>query len=173
MRTPSVPSALRRVAVGVALLLAAGLAGFGGSALAGGGPTFSDVPPSHPFSDEIEWLADSGITTGYPDGTFRPGAPVTRQAMAAYLERVNAGTYTREVQRAFPEARTQWTASVNCQPDERGIAGGGYVNVEDVFMIGSAPVGGDWSVYFELEAGNAPMSGVIVTVFVTCMPDQA
>lgn len=50
-------------------------------------PTFSDVGSSHPFRREVEWLADSGITGGYVDGTFRPSAPVTRQAMAAFLHR--------------------------------------------------------------------------------------
>ncbi len=51
-------------------------------------PTFTDVPADHPFAAEIAWLVDEGITTGYPDGTFRPGAPVTRQAMSAFLYRM-------------------------------------------------------------------------------------
>lgn len=50
-------------------------------------PTFSDVPVSSPFYIEIEWLVDQGITTGWPDGTFRPNATVERQAMAAFLYR--------------------------------------------------------------------------------------
>jgi len=49
--------------------------------------TFSDVPTTHPFFQEIEALAASGITTGYPDGTFKPNNYVTRQALAAYLAR--------------------------------------------------------------------------------------
>jgi Zn-dependent metalloprotease len=48
---------------------------------------FSDVPTSNTFCGEIKWLVDEGITTGYPDGTFRPGAAIQRQAMAAYLYR--------------------------------------------------------------------------------------
>jgi hypothetical protein len=48
---------------------------------------FSDVGVSHPFCGEIDWLAATGITTGYPDGTFRPLLAVQRQAMAAYLYR--------------------------------------------------------------------------------------
>jgi len=48
---------------------------------------FSDVPEEHPFFEEVCWLADSGITGGFSDGTFRPGATVTRQAMAAFLHR--------------------------------------------------------------------------------------
>lgn len=49
--------------------------------------TFSDVPTTHPFFQEIEALAASGITSGYPDGTFRPNNYVTRQSMAALLAR--------------------------------------------------------------------------------------
>lgn len=48
---------------------------------------FTDVPVGHPFCGAIEWLGGSGITTGYADGTFRPGANVTREAMAAFLYR--------------------------------------------------------------------------------------
>ena len=56
-------------------------------ASAGIAQTFTDVSPSNPFYDEIEAIAAAGITEGYPDGTFRPGANVTRQAMAAFMAR--------------------------------------------------------------------------------------
>jgi alkaline phosphatase D len=49
---------------------------------------FVDVPPSHPFHAEITWVAERGIAVGYADGTYRPLAPVTRQAMAAFLHRL-------------------------------------------------------------------------------------
>ena len=52
---------------------------------------FSDVPVADPFCGEITWLADQGITTGDADGRFRPTAPVSRQAMAAFLYRVVEG----------------------------------------------------------------------------------
>lgn len=48
---------------------------------------FTDVPRNHKFFREVEWLASTGITTGFSNGTFRPGAPVERQAMAAFLQR--------------------------------------------------------------------------------------
>ncbi|WP_271290695.1 S-layer homology domain-containing protein [Propionibacterium freudenreichii] len=32
-------------------------------------------------------LKEKGITTGWPDGTFRPVTPVAREAMAAFLYR--------------------------------------------------------------------------------------
>lgn len=49
---------------------------------------FSDVADDHAFSDQIAWMADAGISEGYADGTFRPDDPVTRQAMAAFMERL-------------------------------------------------------------------------------------
>ncbi|MCC3265905.1 S-layer homology domain-containing protein [Arthrobacter gengyunqii] len=50
-------------------------------------PAFNDVANSQ-FRGEIGWLLGSGVTTGYPDGSFRPGASVNRDAMAAYLYRM-------------------------------------------------------------------------------------
>ncbi|GAA1748774.1 S-layer homology domain-containing protein [Aeromicrobium alkaliterrae] len=53
------------------------------------GPSrFSDVAPGHVFKAHIAWLAERGITTGYDDGTFRPGQPVLREQMAAFLYRL-------------------------------------------------------------------------------------
>lgn len=49
--------------------------------------SFSDVPTTHPFYGDITAVADAGISNGYPDGTFRPSDPVTRQAMAAFTHR--------------------------------------------------------------------------------------
>jgi lysophospholipase L1-like esterase len=53
-----------------------------------GTPSFLDVSAGHAFFTEIEWLRSTGITTGFDDGTFRPGSPVTRQSMAAFLHRL-------------------------------------------------------------------------------------
>ncbi len=51
-------------------------------------PSFTDIPGSYPFYTEVTWMAYNAITTGYPDGTFRPVQPVTREAMAAFLYRL-------------------------------------------------------------------------------------
>ena len=61
-----------------------------GSNPVGEDPTadFEDVTGAHVFSRHIAWLADEGITTGYADGTFRPGQPVLREQMAAFLYRL-------------------------------------------------------------------------------------
>lgn len=52
-----------------------------------GAPTFVDVGPDDLFADAIGWAAATGITGGYPDGTFRPALAVSRQSMAAFLHR--------------------------------------------------------------------------------------
>lgn len=58
-------------------------------------PTFSDVPFSHPFFSWIERLVNSGLTSGYPDGTYRPENPVTRAQMAIFLLKSrHGGSYT-------------------------------------------------------------------------------
>jgi hypothetical protein len=51
------------------------------------GEVFRDVPPGRAFEREILWLAESGVTQGYSDGTFRPLGTVNRDAMAAFLYR--------------------------------------------------------------------------------------
>jgi hypothetical protein len=53
-----------------------------------GPPTFTDVTTTHPFYDDIEWMAAWGISEGYQPGpTYKPAENVTRQAMAAFLHR--------------------------------------------------------------------------------------
>jgi hypothetical protein len=54
-----------------------------------GSPSFNDVPTTHPFYDEVEWMAEEGITTGFPGGLFKPSADVTRQSMSAFMHRLD------------------------------------------------------------------------------------
>ncbi|MGH2386321.1 MAG: S-layer homology domain-containing protein [Candidatus Limnocylindria bacterium] len=49
---------------------------------------FADVPDSNPFHADIEALANSGVTTGCGGGNFCPDDFVTREQMAAFLNRL-------------------------------------------------------------------------------------
>ncbi|RCW81074.1 phage shock protein A [Halanaerobium sp. DL-01] len=49
--------------------------------------TFSDVPSNHWSYDAINKLVASGVITGYPDGSFRGGQPMTRYEMAVMVSR--------------------------------------------------------------------------------------
>jgi hypothetical protein len=82
-------------------------------------PTFSDVGTSHPFRTEVEWAASAGITQGYGDGTLRPSAGVSRQALVAWLFDLVAPTFEAPNQRTFRDVSSshpfflevEWAAS--------------------------------------------------------------
>jgi hypothetical protein len=86
--------------IGLALGIVAALS-LGTNAAVLAGHDFSDVPNNHPFHDEITWVVDKDIANGYPDGTYRPGEPVTRQAMAAFMERLYGEVYPIQQSRPF------------------------------------------------------------------------
>lgn len=48
---------------------------------------FWDVPKSSKFFKEIQWMKTSKLSTGYADGSYRPTANLSREAMAAFLYR--------------------------------------------------------------------------------------
>lgn len=113
------PPAHRLLAVGTAVLVLGALLGVAPGPPAGAGAaTFSDVPPDHPFFVEIEWLAGEGIADGYPDGTFRPVADVSRQALVAFLARQEEAVLDPPGQPTFPDvpahhpffAEIEWAA---------------------------------------------------------------
>jgi len=55
-----------------------------------GSSYFPDVTVGSPGDEHIGWLAESEVTAGFPDGTYRPDDYVTREQMAIYLARQRA-----------------------------------------------------------------------------------
>ncbi len=51
---------------------------------------FSDVPPSSSFFNDINAIADAGVTGGCGGGKYCPKANVTREQMAAFMNRLGA-----------------------------------------------------------------------------------
>jgi hypothetical protein len=89
---------------------------------------FPDVPNSHPFHFDIEWLENHGITEGFPDGTFRPNQPVTRGSMAAFLHRMDGDLRPVQFDRPFHvqvtcAATTRWAVISGAGAFVRGSAG--------------------------------------------------
>jgi hypothetical protein len=106
-RRPRLRRAVKALAAGTAVaVLSAGTAAWAV-------PTFSDVPESHPFYEEIEWMAATGISEGYPDGTYRPTEPVTRQAMSAFMQRLFD---LQDTTYAVVDASEEVTTSTSWQP---------------------------------------------------------
>ena len=50
-----------------------------------GNAPFSDVPSGQWYSEAVAWAAENDIVAGFPDGTFHPKDPVTRQQIAVIL----------------------------------------------------------------------------------------
>ncbi|MFN3742453.1 MAG: S-layer homology domain-containing protein, partial [Anaerolineales bacterium] len=72
-------------------------------------PSFWDTG-SHWAKNWIEALKAAGITSGYPDGTYRPENPVTRAQMAVFLlKAVNGYSYTPpNVSPSFQDTSGHW-----------------------------------------------------------------
>ena len=92
----------------------------------GGADLFPDVMSGNTFKAEIEWMANLGISTGYGDGTFRPAANVSRQAMAAFMYRLaGSPAFTPPVTSPFNDVATDspFYAEVTWMADQ-GISTG-------------------------------------------------
>ena len=48
---------------------------------------FSDIDVEEEYAPAVAWAAGNGIVNGFPDGTFRPEAPITREQLAAMIYR--------------------------------------------------------------------------------------
>ncbi|MDO4917127.1 MAG: S8 family serine peptidase [Rothia sp. (in: high G+C Gram-positive bacteria)] len=68
---------------------------------------FTDVPTDQPFFDEISWLKDAGITTGWNDGSYHPYDSVDRAQIAAFLYRTaGSPAYSAPRVSRFKDVRT-------------------------------------------------------------------
>lgn len=57
----------------------------GAPAPAEGGGGFTDVKPGSWYEQAVAWAAQAGVASGYGDGRFGPGDPVTREQLAVFL----------------------------------------------------------------------------------------
>ena len=51
------------------------------------GMSFSDVEEGKWYSDGVAWASANGIVNGFPEGTFEPKTPITREQLATILYR--------------------------------------------------------------------------------------
>jgi S-layer homology domain/Transglycosylase SLT domain len=90
---------------------------------------FPDVPESNRFYDEIMYLSEEGIISGYPDGRFAPGQKVTRAAAAIMLGRV-LGYEEAQRETVFPDVPKDSKASGYIQQAYENKIISGYPNGE-------------------------------------------
>jgi len=48
-------------------------------------PAFKDLPATHPAYEAVMFLREQGVISGFPDGTFKPEAAVTRSQAAKII----------------------------------------------------------------------------------------
>jgi len=80
--------------------------------------TFADVSRNAWFHDYIAWAYGNGFIKGHTDGTFRPGAPITRQELAAIIVRatqtaITNGLHFNETPQISPWARDYVSTAVH------------------------------------------------------------
>jgi hypothetical protein len=167
-RTPA-PNRLRLLVVVVVVAVAAAIgATLATSARAGDGG-FHDVPAGHPFFDEIAFTADSGIAEGFADGTYRPDQPVSRQAMAAFLQRSQSYRVIAEGASASNVASLSTTVACD-RTDHVAISGGAvYQGPGRAFIAASGPgFANGWSVTMATDDGV--LRSMSMTAFAVCVP---
>lgn len=85
---------------------------------------FRDVPNGYWAEDFIEELVDRDVIAGFPDGTFRPDAPVTRAQYSAMLRKAFKKTKIRDKVRFVDVSSNYWAISAIDEAYEMGFLSG-------------------------------------------------
>ena len=72
--------------------------------------TFPDVQMSHWFNNAVSTMANAGVFTGMPDGTFQPQRAITRAEFAVAMTRFFEGL-PMEGANMFPDIEGHWAAA--------------------------------------------------------------
>jgi hypothetical protein len=142
---------IRKALIGGGIAAACGISALGGTAFAL--QSFSDVPESHPFHEDIEWMNATGISEGYEDGTYRPGAPVTRQAMSAFMHRANSQEIISSGALFTDDSAT---LQADCPAGTEVVSGGASTTGSGVALQVSTPLadGSGWRAIFRTIDGT-------------------
>jgi hypothetical protein len=157
----------RTLALSLVVGLVAGTGFFAAQAVA---DQFADVPAANPFAGDIGWLTDQGLASGFPDGTFRPTAPVKRQQLARWMNNYNQRMDTA-VASTNPAAASTFSATVDCPEGRRAVAGSGAATAGlGLTQVASYPSETfQWQVEWENVAGNV-VDPSLLQVIAFCVP---
>ena len=118
--------------------------------LAVGSHQFTDVPNGHIFHTNVANLANSGVTAGCGGGNYCPDDPVTRGAMAAFLNRGLGRATTRQQQLVIDGSGTYNMAELTIETG--GTPGGtGFI-----VLFGTASIRVDGDGYCPCTFGMSP-----------------
>ncbi|GAA1738826.1 S-layer homology domain-containing protein [Aeromicrobium alkaliterrae] len=125
---------------------------------------FNDVAVSHAFANNIVWLYNTGITTGYQNGdgtvSFRGSQPVLREQMAAFLYRFDheGGNPPNDAPNAtFPDAATNTFTKHIAWLAEQGITTGYVENGVTTFRGSQSVLREQMAAFLYRLAGKPPV----------------
>ncbi|WP_337031144.1 glycoside hydrolase family 3 N-terminal domain-containing protein [Paenibacillus illinoisensis] len=87
------------------------------------GTTYSDVPKTHAFTKEIAIASKNGLASGFPDGSFRPDAPLSRAETAAFLTRAYSLSEGKQTAN-WSDTESHWAAAPILVMSSNGLVGG-------------------------------------------------
>lgn len=87
------------------------------------GTTYSDVPKTHAFNKEIAIASKNGLASGFPDGSFRPDAPLSRAEAAAFLTRAYSLSEGKQTAN-WSDTESHWAAAPILVMSSNGLVGG-------------------------------------------------
>jgi S-layer homology domain len=159
---------VRTLTLALAVGLVAGAGFWGTNALAS--HQFGDVSDTSPFHDDVGWMAQHGIATGFPNGDFRPTESVNRQQASRWFRNYNLSLRSATNQ-VNPAPGTIFSLNANCGPDSRAIAGGGQpLGASNLFITASYTSGNNWWVFWR-SANSATVDPTSIFVYALCAPD--
>lgn len=160
------PTTIRKA---LGLLVAGVLLGIGFSVTTAIADSFTDVPPSNFFAEDIDWLTDYDIANGFPDGTFDPNGPIKRQQAALWMRNL-AGEFENVTTSTNPGPAEVFNLTVDCPADKRVLAGGGSTSQSTLFITDSRAIDANsWAVRWEVH-DDVLVDPTNVTVQALCGP---
>ncbi|MBY0219841.1 glycoside hydrolase family 3 N-terminal domain-containing protein [Paenibacillus illinoisensis] len=87
------------------------------------GMTYSDVPKTQAFNKEIAIASKNGLASGFPDGSFRPDAPLSRAETAAFLTRAYSLSEGKQTAN-WSDTESHWAAAPILVMSSNGLVGG-------------------------------------------------
>ena len=86
--------------------------------------SFTDVSPDNPYATSIEFLENSAILQGNPDGSLGWERILNRAELTALVIRAARIQPQATDRNCFPDVQEQWFAGVVCASKSRGIVSG-------------------------------------------------
>lgn len=115
-----------------------------------GNVSFSDIKANQWYTAAVAWGAENGIVAGYNDGTFGPDHPITREQMAAIIQRYSN----------YKGYDTSKRADLNIFPDGNTVSDWAKKNVE--WAVAEKLINGmNGRLYPQAEASRAQVATIL------------